>query len=159
VITLGCMWSLVMWRMPTAFILGYQKSGGRHTQHHLHKPWRATGSFGTYFAVATVAVDQLRVNACSEHAGCSNPAKNNVTSRVRLDEKYAARRALTISATQMPQFARVCGVFLQRDARLESSFPARTLSQATNSTARTLSLATNSTVRALAKQPNQQRAH
>jgi hypothetical protein len=53
-----------------------------------------------------------------------NQAKNNVTSRVRLDEKYAERRALAILANQKPQSARVFGVFLQRDARLESSSPA-----------------------------------
>ena len=76
-----------------------------------------------------------------------NHAKNNVTSRVRLDEKYAARRALLKAVHQGPQFARVCGIFLQRDARLESSAPARTLSQTTNSTKGTLSQTTNSTKR------------
>ena len=55
------------------------------------------------------------------HTGCSIQAKNNVTSRVRLDEKYVARRALLKVVHQRPQFARVCVVFLQRDARLESS--------------------------------------
>ena len=66
----------------------------------------------------------------------SNQAKNNVTSRVRLDEKYVARRALTILVKQRYQFARDCGIFLQRDARLESSFPARTLTNKPNPTAR-----------------------
>jgi hypothetical protein len=75
--------------------------------------------------------------------GCSTQAKNNVTSRVRLDEKYAERRALAMLANQKPQFARVFGVFLQRDARLESSSPARTLEATTSIPARTLEAVTN----------------
>jgi hypothetical protein len=66
-----------------------------------------------------------RVNL-SEARAAKNQAKNNVTSRVRLDEKYAERLALFKLANQKPQFARVFGVFLQRDARLESSSPVRT---------------------------------
>jgi hypothetical protein len=61
----------------------------------------------------------------TETRAVPNQAKNNVTSRVRLDEKYYDRRALFKLANQKPQFARVFGVFLQRDAQLESSFPAR----------------------------------
>jgi hypothetical protein len=59
--------------------------------------------------------------------GLLKPSKEHVTSRVRLDEKYAERRAVQKSANQPSTFARVFGVFLQRDARLESSFPVRTL--------------------------------
>ena len=44
-----------------------------------------------------------------------NQAKNNVTSRVRLDEKYAERRALIKLANQEPNFARVCGVFFAKE--------------------------------------------
>jgi hypothetical protein len=62
-------------------------------------------------------------------AGCSIQAKNNVTSRVRLDEKYAERRAVQKPIKPQQNFARVFGVFLQRDARLESSFPAIPLAQ------------------------------
>ena len=61
--------------------------------------------------------------------GCPNQAKNNVTSRVRLDEKYVARRALRMLVNPKPQFARVCVVFLQRDAQLESSYPVHTLTE------------------------------
>jgi hypothetical protein len=72
-------------------------------------------------------------NNLTETRAIPNQAKNNVTSRVRLDEKYAERRAVQKPANQNPKFARVFGVFLQRDARLESSFPARMLSQETSS--------------------------
>ena len=50
-----------------------------------------------------------------QRAGCSNPAKNNVTGRVRLDEKYAARRALTILVKPKTHFARICGVFFAKE--------------------------------------------
>ncbi len=83
-----------------------------------------------------LVINALRVTGTR---AVKNQAKNNVTSRVRLDEKYAARRALLKVARQRPQFACVCGIFLQRDARLESSFPVRTLSQATHLPARTQS--------------------
>ena len=65
----------------------------------------------------------------NRRAGCSNQAKNSVTSRARLDEKYYDRRALTKLANQKPQFERIFGVFLQRDARLESSSPEIPLAQ------------------------------
>jgi hypothetical protein len=83
-------------------------------------------------------------NNLTETRAVLNQTKNNVTSRVRLDEKYVERRAVQEQAQQPSTFARVFGVFLQRDARLESSLPVRTLSQATNSTTRTLSPETNS---------------
>ncbi len=70
-----------------------------------------------------------RIKPMTETRAAPNQAKNNVTSRVRLDEKYAARRALLKVAHQKPQFARVCEVFLQRDARLESSFSEIPLAQ------------------------------
>jgi hypothetical protein len=72
-------------------------------------------------------------NNLTETRAAPNQAKNNVTSRVRLDEKYAARRALLKLTNQKTQFARVCGVFLQRDARLESSLIGDTVSPETNS--------------------------
>jgi actin-related protein len=70
--------------------------------------------------------DQLEARAVA------NQAKNNVTSRVRLDEKYVERRAVQKLAKQPSTFARVFGVFLQRDARLESSSVGDTASQETN---------------------------
>ena len=79
----------------------------------------------------------------NRRAGCSNQAKNSVTSRARLDEKYYDRRALTKLANQKPQFERIFGVFLQRDARLESSSPVRTLSQTSSSPVRTRSQPTS----------------
>jgi hypothetical protein len=48
-------------------------------------------------------------------ACCINQAKNNVTSRIRLDEKYAERRAVQKPVNQTSKFARVFVKILQRD--------------------------------------------
>jgi hypothetical protein len=85
------------------------------------------------------AIDSIHPSSnLTETRAVPNQAKNNVTSRVRLDEKYVARRALLKVVSQRLQFARVCEVFLQRDARLESSLIGDTVNPETNSPARTL---------------------
>jgi hypothetical protein len=48
-------------------------------------------------------------------ACCLNQAKNNVTSRIRLDDKYAERRAVQKSVKQISNFPRVFVKILQRD--------------------------------------------
>jgi hypothetical protein len=101
------------------------------------------------------AIDSIHPSSnLTETRAVPNQAKNNVTSRVRLDEKYVARRALLKVVCQRLQFARVCEVFLQRDARLESNCPVRTPSQATNSMKRTLNQATNTTKQTLNRTTN-----
>jgi hypothetical protein len=65
---------------------------------------------------SSYAIDSsYQSNNPTETRAVQNQAKNNVTSRVRLDEKYYDRRAVQKLAKPQQKFVRVFGVFFAKE--------------------------------------------
>ena len=77
----------------------------------------------------------------------TNQAKNHVTSRVRLDEKYAARRALMKAACQNLSSRVFAEYFSRKRCPARVQLSGNTVRQKTNSPAHTFSQATHSPAR------------